>query len=133
MDEKQIPSPVTDKSKAYLMPTSHLAYLGDAVMELMVRKKLVTEGIPRPQEKAASYVTAVAQSAAAERLLPVFTDEEADIYKRGRNNTHTSPKSATHTQYSRATGLECVFAYVYLCGDAKRLWELFNIGFPVSE
>ncbi len=75
------------------------------------------------------YVTAVAQSAAAERLADVFTDDEADVYRRGRNNTHTSPKSASHAQYSRATGIECVFAYVYLCGDNDRLAELFEKGF----
>lgn len=111
------------------MSTAQLAYLGDAVLELMVRKKLIEEGHARPQELAVKYVTAVAQSAAAERLADEFTDDEADVYRRGRNNTHTSPKSASHAQYSRATGIECVFAYVYLCGDNDRLAELFEKGF----
>ena len=118
-----------NKEEAYRMSTSQLAYLGDAVLELMVRKKLIEEGHAHPQELAVKYVTAVAQSAAAERLADVFTDDEADVYRRGRNNTHTSPKSASHAQYSRATGIECVFAYVYLCGDADRLAELFEKGF----
>lgn len=118
-----------NKEEAYRMSTSQLAYLGDAVLELMVRKKLIEEGHARPQELAVKYVTAVAQSAAAERLADVFTDDEADVYRRGRNNTHTSPKSASHAQYSRATGIECVFAYVYLCGDNDRLAELFEKGF----
>ena len=118
-----------NKEEAYRMSTSQLAYLGDAVLELMVRKKLIEEGHARPQELAVKYVTAVAQSAAAERLVDVFTDDEADVYRRGRNNTYTSPKSASHAQYSRATGIECVFAYVYLCGDADRLAELFEKGF----
>ena len=118
-----------NKEEAYRMSTSQLAYLGDAVLELMVRKKLIEEGHARPQELAVKYVTAVAQSAAAERLADVFTDDGADVYRRGRNNTHTSPKSASHAQYSRATGIECVFAYVYLCGDADRLAELFEKGF----
>ena len=110
-----------NKEEAYRMSTSQLAYLGDAVLELMVRKKLIEEGHAHPQELAVKYVTAVAQSAAAERLADEFTDDEADVYRRGRNNTHTSPKSASHAQYSRATGIECVFAYVYLCGDNDRL------------
>ena len=118
-----------NKEEAYRMATAQLAYLGDAVLELMVRKKLIEEGHARPQELAVKYVTAVAQSAAAERLADVFTDDEADVYRRGRNNTHTSPKSASHAQYSRATGIECVFAYVYLCGDNDRLAELFEKGF----
>lgn len=118
-----------NKEEAYRMSTAQLAYLGDAVLELMVRKKLIKEGHAHPQELAVKYVTAVAQSAAAERLADVFTDDEADVYRRGRNNTHTSPKSASHAQYSRATGIECVFAYVYLCGDNDRLAELFEKGF----
>ena len=118
-----------NKEEAYRMSTSQLAYLGDAVLELMVRKKLIEEGHAHPQELAVKYVTAVAQSAAAERLADECTDDEADVYRRGRNNTHTSPKSASHAQYSRATGIECVFAYVYLCSDNDRLAELFEKGF----
>ena len=114
-----------NKEEAYRMSTAQLAYLGDAVLELMVRKKLIEEGHAHPQELAVKYVTAVAQSAAAERLADVFTDDEADVYRRGRNNT----KSASHAQYSRATGIECVFAYVYLCGDNDRLAKLFEKGF----
>lgn len=122
-----------EKSKAYQLPVSALAYLGDSVMELMVRERLVKGGIPHPQEAAAKYVTAVAQSAAAEKLVDLFTEDEAAIYKRGRNSTHTAPKSATHAQYSRATGLECVFAYLHLAGEAERLRELFSLGFGEQE
>ncbi len=118
-----------EKSMAYQLPIASLAYLGDAVMELMVRKRLVESGIARPQEAAAKYVTAVAQSAAAEKMLPYFTDDEEAVYKRGRNSTHTAPKSATHAQYSRATGLECVFAYLHLSGNTERLDKLFRLGF----
>lgn len=118
-----------NKQKAALLPVSSLAYLGDAVLELMVRERLVKSGIAHPQEQASKYVTAVAQSAAVEKLMASFSEDEEAVYKRGRNSTHTAPKSATHAQYSRATGLECVFAYLHLSGDSDRLEELFKKGF----
>ena len=122
-----------EKNKAYQLPISALAYLGDSVMELMVREMLVKSGVSHPQEAASKYVTATAQSAAAEKLLSLFTEDEAAIFKRGRNSTHTAPKSATHAEYSRATGLECVFAYLYLAGEAERLKELFSLGFDLQQ
>lgn len=118
-----------DKNKAYQIPVASLAYLGDAVLEIMVREHLVENGFSHPQEEAAKYVTAVAQSAAVDKLLPCFLEDEEAIYKRGRNSTHTAPKSATHAQYSRATGLECVFGYLYLSKETERLKELFSVGF----
>lgn len=118
------------------IPISSLAYLGDAVLEVMVREKLISEKIGKIgdiNKEAKKYVTAVAQSAAAERLLPFFTEAETDIFKRGRNHTHSAPKSATHAEYSRATGLECVFAYLHLTGDINRLRELFSAGYGAEE
>ena len=119
------------KKEASLLPVPSLAYLGDAVLETLVREKLVTDGTEKSKihERAADFVTAVAQSAAAERLIPEFTEDEADVYRRGRNSTHTAPKSATHAQYSRATGLECVFGYLHLSGDSGRIAELFSKAF----
>lgn len=119
---------MTEKD-ANQMPVSSLAYLGDAVLEVLVRRKLVCDGQGKIHERAADYVTAVSQSAAAEMLLPLFSEEEADIYRRGRNSTHTAPKSATHAQYSRATGLECVFGYLYLSENNERISYLFRKGF----
>lgn len=112
--------------EAQQMPVSSLAYLGDAVLELLVRERLTTDGKGKIHERAAEYVTAVSQSAAAERLSDVFTEDEADVYRRGRNSTHTAPKSATHAQYSRATGLECVFGYLHLAGENERILQLFE-------
>ena len=120
---------MTEK-EANQIPIQSLAYLGDAVMEVMVRALLVTDGKGKIHERAAEYVTAAAQSAASERLTEDFTEREADIYKRGRNSTHTSPKSATHAQYSRATGVECVFGYLHLTGQTERMEELFKIAYP---
>ncbi len=123
------------KREASLLPVSSLAYLGDAVIEVMVRELLVTDGTCRGDihKRAAEFVTAVSQSAAAEKLLPHLTEDEADVYRRGRNATHTAPKSATHAQYSRATGLECVFGYLHLAGEKERIGDLFSIAYKERE
>ena len=119
---------MTQKEVNQLSITS-LAYLGDSVLEIMVRKKLILDGKGDVHARSHGYVTAVSQAKAAEKLLAEFTEEELDIYKRGRNHTHSSPKSATHAQYSRATGLECVFAFLYLTENHERLDYIFRIGF----
>ena len=115
------------------LPTSSLAYLGDCVLELLVREKLILAdigGIGDINSKALTYVTAVAQSDAFERIEPLLNDDELGVYKRGRNNTHSTPKSATHAQYSRATGFECLFAYLHLMGNSDRIKELFAAAYP---
>lgn len=118
-----------DKTEANQLPIASLAYLGDSVLEIMVRKKLILDKKGDIHTRAKDYVTAVSQAAAADRLITVFTEDELAVYKRGRNHTHCSPKSATHAQYSKATGLECVFAYLYLTNDTERLESIFQIGF----
>lgn len=116
---------------------STLAYLGDAVFELIARKRLVDSGITdigKLNEMARKYVTATAQSDALDRILPVLTEQEDSAYKLGRNtHTTTVPKSAKAGQYRRATGFEALFAYLYLNGENDRLLELFNLAFPEDE
>lgn len=118
-----------NKNEVNQLPIASLAYLGDSVLEIMVRKKLILDGKGDIHNRAHGYVTAVSQAAAAQRLIEEFSEDELAVYKRGRNHTHSSPKSATHAQYSRATGLECVFAYLYLLGDSERLEYIFQKGF----
>ena len=113
-----------------------LAYLGDCVFELMVRKHLVESGISdagKLNEASRSYVCAVAQSDAMGKILPVLSEEETIFFKWGRN-LHTSvPKSASVGQYRRATGMETLFAALYLEGREERLQELFKIAFTAEE
>ena len=112
---------------------NELAYIGDAVIELLVRRRIVTEGgaSRHLSDEAVKYVSAVSQSDALENILDILTEEETDIYKRARNNYHTSnvPKSASATQYRRSTGFEAVFGYLYMKGDGARLKELFDIAY----
>lgn len=79
--------------------------------------------------KALLFVQATEQSKAVENILPVLSEEELEIYKRGRNAKSRVPKSASVADYRRATGLECLFGYLYLSGEQGRMRELFDIAF----
>ena len=111
-----------------------LAYLGDAVLEVQTRKRLLSLGITdlKTLNKAAlSYVRAVDQSAAMDRLLPHLSEDEEAIFKRGRTSHGVSaPKSATVVQYRRATGMEALFGWLYLKGENERIETLFELAFP---
>ena len=106
-----------------------LAHCGDAVFELLVRTWLCTHGgvkVKNLHKQTVSYVSAPAQAARMERMLPMLTEEEQSFYRRGRNaHVHGVPKNATHEQYSKATGLECLFGCLYLLGRRERINELF--------
>ena len=120
-----------------LLSGTSLAYLGDAVFELITRQYLLSTGVTdvgKLNKLALSYVRATSQSDAVEKLLPVLTEEETAIFKRGRNaNGISIPKSASAPQYRRATGLEALFAHLYAKGEKERLRELFIIGFCSEE
>lgn len=111
-----------------------LAYLGDAVIELLARKRVLASGITdvgRLNALCRAYITAKVQSEAVERLLPHLSETETDIFKRGRNAHGVSaPKSASVGEYRRATGMEALFGHLYLSGEAERMNELFNIAYP---
>ena len=87
------------------MSSLGLAHLGDGVFELMVRAWLCLHGKVKVKDlhrATVSYVAAPAQAAAMERLLPLLTDEEADVYRRGRNTApHSVPRAATRASTSR--------------------------------
>ena len=106
-----------------------LAHCGDAVFELMVRSWLCLTGRARVENlhrATVSYVCAPAQAARVDRMLPLLSEAELAYYRRGRNaHVRQIPKNATHEQYSKATGLECLFGALYLAGKLERINELF--------
>lgn len=108
-----------------------LAHLGDAVYEILVRTMLITEGRTTNahlHKDTTAIVCAQAQAKAADRILPLLTEEESAIYRRGRNaNLNNIPKNATHGQYAKATGLEALFGALYLLGRMDRIRELFSM------
>lgn len=106
-----------------------LAHCGDAVFELLVRSWLCTHGgaqVGDLHRRTVSYVSAPAQAARCDKLLPLLTPQEMAWYKRGRNaHVHGVPQNATRGQYAKATGLECLFGALYLTGQTERANELF--------
>ena len=117
--------------------TASLAYLGDCVIELLVRERLVRQGLASSatlNKKALEYVKATAQAQAMKRLLPLLTDEEAGVFRRGRNIGHTNtPKSATVAEYRSATGMEALFGYLHLAGREERARERFDAAYPETD
>ena len=114
-----------------------LAYLGDCVIELMVRRRLVLSGLSSSKSlnaKALEYVRAGAQSEAMKNIIDILTEEEEAYFRRGRNIGHTNtPKNATVGQYRAATGMETLFGYLYLTGQTERAEELFDKAYQTPE
>ena len=126
MDSNDRPDPTQ-------LSPSRLAYLGDAVWELCVRERLVNANARAPSTEALRYVTARAQASASRRLLPLLSEEEEAVWRRGRNMGHSNiPKSATLAEYCAATGLECLFGWLRLMGREDRMRELFGAAFEAD-
>ena len=107
-----------------------LAHLGDAVYELMARSWLCAHGKATGKglhRAAVELVKAPAQAERAEKILPLLTEEETAVFKRGRNaHVNTIPHSASRSDYLKATALECLLGYLYLTGRRERVNWLFN-------
>lgn len=108
-----------------------LAHLGDAVYELLVRAWLCAHGKATGKglhRSAVELVKAPAQAARAEKILPLLTEEELAVYKRGRNaHVHTIPHSSSRADYLKATALECLLGWLYLRGERERINRLFAV------
>lgn len=109
-----------------------LAFMGDTVWDLLVRQKLLLSQahVNALHKQAIAQVNAGAQARAAELIEPHLTEAEGDIFRRGCNahSRHNAPKNQDPYAYSRATGLEALFGYLYLTGQEERIAELFDIG-----
>ncbi len=107
-----------------------LAHVGDAVYELLVRSMLTKRGPAQVQDlhrSTVTFVRAEAQAKAAEKVLPMLSEEEAAVYRRGRNcRVHGIPPHANPGEYHAATGLEALFGWLYLQGREERVHELFR-------
>ena len=106
-----------------------LAHLGDAVFELLVRTYLCAHGKATGKglhRATVELVRAPAQAAAAEKILPMLTEAEQAVFRRGRNaNVQSIPKNASRAQYQQATALEALLGWLYLRGEKGRIEELF--------
>lgn len=105
-----------------------LAYIGDCVMELFVRRLLVESGLAGSAELnrvAQQIVNAAAQAQSFRRIEALLTEEETVYYRRGRNSGHLNlPKHAKMSDYRTATGFEALLGYLSLNGEDKRVEEL---------
>ena len=109
-----------------------LAYIGDAIFDVIVRSILVNKGntaVNKLHQRASSVVKAQSQAAFVKVLMDEFTEEEADYYRRGRNSKpHTKAKNATTMDYLEATGFEAVIGFLYLTDNLDRACELIELG-----
>ena len=110
-----------------------LAYLGDCVLELCVRRHLVEKGLSTSAHlnaAALDFVRAPAQAEAMKKLLPHLNETEETYFRRGRNMGHSNvPKRATVSEYRAATGMETLFGYLHLTGQQARIEELFSLAY----
>ena len=110
-----------------------LAFIGDTVFDLLVREELICDA-NRPANDlhhlAVERVRATAQAQGVEKIMPVLSEEETAVFKRGRNaKSNTVPKNANMTEYRRATGFEALIGFLYLSGETERLDTLMNIAY----
>ncbi len=114
-----------------------LAYIGDAVFDIVIRTAVVSAGNTRADRlhrRTSAIVKAKTQAEMIERIIPSVTTEEEDVYKRGRKaKSHTTAKNATVSDYRKATGLEAMIGFLYLNDNMERIMELIKIGLSEVE
>ncbi len=108
-----------------------LAYLGDAVFEVLVREYIALKGDKSPEKlhkEAVSFVSAQAQAKWIGKIAPLLSEDETAAFKRGRNaKVSHIPKGASVATYHAATGFEALYGYLFLTGQSVRMRELFDI------
>ena len=107
-----------------------LAHIGDGVYELLVRTYLCAHGKATGKglhRATVQLVCAPEQARRAQRILPLLTEEEQEVYRRGRNaHVHSIPQHASRTEYQQSTALEALLGWLYLRGHRERINELFE-------
>ena len=106
-----------------------LAHMGDAVFEILVRGWLCAHGKATGRglhQATIALVRAESQAEKAQHILPLLTEEEAAVFRRGRNaQVHSIPAHASRAQYGEATALEALLGWLWLKGRRDRINELF--------
>lgn len=119
------------------VPALTLAYVGDAVYELILRTAMAERGKGRGKklhDQVQTYVMAVGQAKIAAGLYPLLSEEEQAVYRRGRNaHPESTAKHASLEEYHKATGLEALLGWLYLEGRTERAVELVKEGMHYAE
>jgi ribonuclease-3 family protein len=114
-----------------------LAFLGDATYAHCVRYHLIARGLAKPQQlhkEANRYVSAKAQANILLAMMPVLTEEELAVVKRGRNaKSGSTAKNADIIDYRHATAFEALIGYLYLTGQQARIAEIMQQAFAIVE
>ncbi len=126
---------MNDLPHGQLPGSLELAYLGDTIYDLYVRRRLViTGGRMKDLHRAAvAQVRASAQSEALSRVEPMLTEEEQGVVRRARNAKQSPPRNADPGDYHRATAFEALLGYLYLMHREERLHEILTIANPSKE
>ncbi len=107
-----------------------LAYIGDSVLDLYVKRHFVMQAnkaVQKYHKEVTAVVSAIHQAAFIDAYLPKLTGQEEAVFHRGRNaSVHTKAKNATMAEYKKATGLEAVLGFLYLSGEKDRLEEVMD-------
>lgn len=108
-----------------------LAFVGDSVYDLLVRQHLVTlanRPVKELNQMKVTLVNCKSQADAVKVIIDSLSEDELDVYKRGRNvKVNTASKHSSLADYHAATGLEALFGYLYLSGNTNRIKELFTL------
>ena len=114
-----------------------LAFIGDSVFDLVIKSVIVEKAncqVNKLQNKTSKIVRATTQALIVDALKDELSEEEANIYRRGRNaKPYTKAKNASYSEYCKATGLEALVGYLYLKGETKRLIALIKTGLENAE
>lgn len=113
------------------IPTLNLAFIGDGVYDLLVREYLVTHSASHVGElnkMKVDLVNCKSQAAFMKRIMEHLSEDEVEVYKRGRNaKVNSASKHSTLSDYHAATGMEALFGWLYLKGRQERINELFTL------
>jgi len=114
-----------------------LAYIGDGIYDLYIRTIVVGEGncqANKLHKKVSALVKATKQSKMIKKIKDDLTEEERQVYKRGRNaKSNSVAKNASTADYRRATGFEAVMGYLYLTNQLERIVDLIKLGLTKEE
>lgn len=133
----RISQAVMSEAEAKMKNPLALAYVGDTIWDLLVRRRLLLSNAQAGtlHKRAVAMVNAGAQAEAFARIEAALTEKESDIARRGGNAHahHAAPKNQDPVAYSKATGLEALFGYLYLSGQEERIAQLFAMALPAGQ
>lgn len=118
-----------EEKQARMISALQLAYMGDSVCDIHVRRHLLsntTLSVQKLHRRSTGMVNAGAQAAALRRLEPELTEAEREIVQRGRGTSSRPPKNCDHATYRQATAFEALLGYLYLSGQERRIDELME-------